>query len=314
MASQPRFSVVIPAFQAEATLGSALDSVLAQTRQDFEVVIVDDGSTDGTNQLARARASDPRVRLVEHPANQGLASARNTGIAESSAPYIGFLDADDLWMPRYLAEMGAALDADPGAGLAYTDGWTLDDLSRRILRATVMARQRPPLPPPHDAEEFLLELVKRNFIVAETMVRREAVAEVGGFDVKLRAVEDYELWLRMLAHGYRAVRPPGLLLIRRDRLDSMSKDPLLMYEAHRQVWQIVIDRHPASDAVKAVARRKVGEMERLIAAEADPSSSLPPKLRARLLAGRIKRRLLGDRVYLAEPPGEVQEAFELASV
>jgi glycosyltransferase involved in cell wall biosynthesis len=310
---KPIFSAVVPAYNAEATLADTVRSVLAQTEPDFELLIVDDGSSDGTLELARSFETDPRVRLI-HQANKGLAGARNTGIAAARGRYVAFLDSDDLWMPDFLRATGAVLDADPGAAFAYTDGWALDDESGRLLRATVMARQRPPVPPPREAAEFLEQLIRRNFILAEATVRKSALDDVGPFVESLPAVEDYELWLRLLAHGYRALRPPGLLLIRRDHPSSMSKDSVLMDTATRRVLEIVIESHPAPESVKAVARRRIAEIDRLIAAATEEGARRPLPVRARGWAGSAKRALLGDRLYLPEPPPEVARAFpELAA-
>jgi glycosyltransferase involved in cell wall biosynthesis len=303
----PKFTAVIPAYNAEQTLAASVRSVLAKSEQDFELVIVDDGSTDATAEVARTFVTDPRVRLVQQE-NSGLAASRNTGIEQAAGEYVAFLDSDDLWMPAFLEATGGALDADPAAGFAYTDGWALDDVTRRIRRTTVQVRQRPPVPPPREADAFLRELVWRNFVLAEATVRLSALHDVGPFNTTLAAVEDYELWLRMVAHGYRALRPPGLLLIRRDRPDSMSKDHLLMNRAHREVWRMVAEEHPAPPDVKAVARRKMADMDRLIAATLG-EGSLPLAERARGVAGSIKRRIVGERLWLAEPPPEVAAAF-----
>lgn len=302
-----RFTAVIPAYNAERTLGESIRSVLAQTAQDFELVIVDDGSEDGTAAVARSFQSDPRVQLVQQE-NRGLAASRNTGIAHAGSEYVSFLDSDDLWMPSFLAATGDALDSDPGAAFAYTDGWALDDASRRIKRTTVMVRQRPPVPPPRDANEFLRQLVRRNFVLAEATVRVSVLERVGPFNAALPAVEDYELWLRLVANGYRALRPPGLLLIRRDRPDSMSKDHLLMYRAHREVWRLVAEEHPAPPDVKAIARRRMADMDRLIAVD-QGTATLRFSQRARGFGGMVKRRLLGGRIWLPEPPPEVVDAF-----
>jgi glycosyltransferase involved in cell wall biosynthesis len=304
----PKFSVVVPAYNAERTLAETIDSVFAQSAQDFELLIVDDGSTDGTLELARSFEVDPRVRVI-HQQNTGLAGARNAGIRAAGGRFVAFLDSDDLWMPEFLRATGDALEADLGAAFAYTDGWALDDRRGRLRRATVMARQYPPVPPPSEAADFLDELIERNFILAEATVRMSALEDVGVFVQSLPAVEDYELWLRMLAHGYRAVRPPGLLLIRRDHETSMSKDALLMHRAAREVYRIVIESHPAPESVKSVAGRRIAELDRLIAAETEADATRPWRVRVRGAFGAAKRRLLGERLFLAEPPAEVAQAF-----
>ena len=113
----PRFSVIVPAYNATGTIEATIRSVLAQTATELELIVVDDGSTDGTGDLVAAIAStDERVELIAQP-NQGTAGARNTGIARASAAYVSFLDNDDLWMPRYLEAAGEALDAGPRSGV-----------------------------------------------------------------------------------------------------------------------------------------------------------------------------------------------------
>src|SRR3954454_21083830 len=226
MAPAPTFSVVIPAYNARHLIGSTIRSVLQQTREDFELIVVDDGSQDGTPDVVSS-IEDPRLRMVRQ-ANSGTAGARNRGVQESSAGLVSFLENDDLWMPSYLELMGAALDADPSAGLAYTDGWGFDDRSRQIMRKTAMAGGDPPLPPPADHDEFLARLMRRNFILSSATVRRSVLSEVGGFRHNLGGCDDYDLWIRILLAGHGAVRPPGLLVLQRERSDSQSKDTLTM--------------------------------------------------------------------------------------
>jgi GT2 family glycosyltransferase len=303
----PRFTVVIPAYQAEATLADAVESVLVQSAADLDLLIVDDGSTDATSAVANEYRSDPRVTVIRQ-ANSGLAASRNAGIARAQTEFVAFLDADDLWMPRFLEVTGSLLEANPDAGFAYADGWAFDDVTRRVRRASVMARQRPPTPPPDNAEDFLLELVERNFILAEATVRRSALDSTGPFDESLPAVEDYDLWLRMVSAGFRGVSTPELLLIRRDRPDSMSKDFVLMWQMHIRAWQSLAKGPDVSDRVRAAARRKIEATERLLAADAG-RSSYPLRYRVRGVLGTIKRRSLGDRLYCPEPPAEVRSAF-----
>src|SRR5262249_15019068 len=122
--SVPEVSVVVPAYNAERTLRETLDSVLGQTLQDFEVLVVDDGSSDATAAVARD-AGDPRVRVLSVP-NGGVARARNLGIQEANGDLIAFLDADDLWRPRKLERQVEALEARPRAGMSFTAALRID--------------------------------------------------------------------------------------------------------------------------------------------------------------------------------------------
>jgi glycosyltransferase involved in cell wall biosynthesis len=129
MSSRPAtFSVVIPAYNTADTLGEAIDSVLAQTRQDFEIIVVDDGSSDDTAAVAEG-FGDRRIRVYRQE-NAGPSAARNRGIAEALGEYVSSLDSDDLWLPDYLAEMGRALEENPRADFAYTHAWILDAAGR----------------------------------------------------------------------------------------------------------------------------------------------------------------------------------------
>lgn len=119
----PRVAIVIPAYNAAPWLGATLDSVLAGTCQDFEIIVVDDGSADDSAAVAAARG--PQVRVIQQ-ANAGMSAARNCGIAASQAPFVALLDADDLWHPHKLALQLAVLDARPEVGLCYSEFFSWD--------------------------------------------------------------------------------------------------------------------------------------------------------------------------------------------
>ena len=253
------FSVVIAAYEAASTVGGAIESVLAQTRQDFEIVVIDDGSRDETAAVAEAIAAKDRRVSVHSQPNGGPSAARNRGIAVSTGEYVSMLDSDDLWMPQYLAQMGDALAADPRAGFAYTEAWELDELSGRFLKTTAMARQHPPSQTlPH--ERFLAELIQRNFVYNAVTVRRSVLEEVGGYDQDMTHGEDYELWLRIAISGFSAARVPGPLAIKRDSPRSLSDDEAAMAAGVRQAYRAVLERHPASPRVKALAMARLEEL------------------------------------------------------
>ena len=111
-------SIVVPAFNAAATLPETLNALSAQSFGDFEIIVVDDGSSDRTVAVARS-LGDRRIRVVQQP-NRGLAGARNSGIAQARGEYIGFCDADDLWRPTKLAEHVAHLNSNPVVGLSFS--------------------------------------------------------------------------------------------------------------------------------------------------------------------------------------------------
>jgi glycosyltransferase involved in cell wall biosynthesis len=302
---EPTFTVVMPAYNAEETIGAAIDSLFAQTRGDWELVVVDNGSTDDTLATAGRYQTDERVRVLQHP-DRGISDVRNAGIEGGRAPLVGMLDSDDLWLPGYLERMAAALKADPEAGFAYTDAWILEDGTRRIHHASAMAYQQPPEPPPPDAQALLGELVQRNFVFTSATVRRRVLDEVGGYRSNLEAAEDYELWLRIAAHGYRAARVPGRLAVYRRRPGSLSRDLALMARSVREVMQLVADEFDVPEPVREAALARARHFDRSLTPD---GQSL--RVRARLHERLVELRFaLLDRRHGRDPwPPELEAAF-----
>jgi glycosyltransferase involved in cell wall biosynthesis len=312
--STPGFTVALKAFNEEDWIENAIASVLGQTREDFELIVVDDGSTDDTAGVVRRFESDPRVRLISQ-ANQGVAGAVNTAIEAGTAPYISLIDADDLWMPDYLEVMGRTLDAEPEAGFAYTDAWNLEHPSGRFRRRTTNEGMREPVPVPKDPEQFLRLLIEVNFVFGLATIRRTALEAVGGgLNPSLKSAEEYELWIRMLAHGYRAARAPGPpLAIVRDRQGSLHTDERTMIASVHEVCRIAAEDLDTSPEVKSLARGRIERLDRELAAlEGDaPGTAAWQAIRRRL--GMIRRALLARRFWYPGTPPEVAEAFpELA--
>jgi len=301
------FTVVTAAYNARATVGSAIRSVLAQTRGDFELIVVDDGSADGTADVVRSFA-DERVRLLE-VAHGGAAAARAAGIAAGTAPLVSLLDADDLWLPRYLETMGAALDADPEASFAYTDAWYLDDRTRHVRRASAMHYQRPPEPPPATAADLFAALLERNFIYNAVTVRRSAIDDVGPPDARLRASIDWEWWLRMSARGHCAVRVPGRLAVYRRPPTSITLDLARVAAGQRDLLRIVATEYAVPESTRAALLARAGRLDRDVAA-LEGRRRVAGTLKAlRHRAAVARTRLLHRRSFHAEPPREIREAF-----
>jgi glycosyltransferase involved in cell wall biosynthesis len=296
------FTVVMAAHDTADTVASAVRSVLAQTRPDFELFVVDDGSRDGTAERVQPFLADERVRLLE-TAHAGAAAARGAGIAAGSAPLISMVDSDDLWMPDYLERMGAALDADPGASFAYTDAWYLDDASRQVRRQSAMGYQRPPEPPPATAADLFAVLCERNFIYNAVTVRRAAVDEAGPPDPRLRSMIDWEWWLRLTAAGHRAVRVPGRMAVYRLRPGSMSRDRERVVAGQRDLWRLVAAEYDLDPQVRARLTAKADGFDAELAKLNGP--------RARLVRAAVAARksLTRRRDYFSEPPAEVADAF-----
>lgn len=221
--ASPLVSIIIPDYNQAHFIRDAINSALRQTYRNFEIIVIDDGSTDDSP-TAIAEFGN-RIRTIRQP-NQGLSAARNTGIAASVGRYIALLDSDDAWLPDYLGIMVATLQANPQAGAAYS-GWRYMDAQGRDLPQSSV-RVVPP-------DEFRATLAFGNFLVPSgVIVRRECFAVHGGFDTDLRAVEDRDMWLR-ISRTYAVVGVPQVLVRYRTHGENMTKDLVRMETARRAV-------------------------------------------------------------------------------
>jgi glycosyltransferase involved in cell wall biosynthesis len=220
---RPKVSVVIPAYNAMHYLPETLNSVFKQTYQDFEVLVVDDGSTDSIQDWFDRNVTDVRVKLIAQR-NQGLSAARNTGIGRAQGEYIAFLDADDLWHPLKLAKQVDYLDHYAEVGLIYNWVAIIDADSKptgRIMGGTI-------------AGNVFAEILQRNIIdCPSVLVRRQCFDRVGLFDVTLRSVEDWDMWIRIAAHYAFAVTQEPLVYYRQHS-GNMSKNWKVMEQAFLQ--------------------------------------------------------------------------------
>lgn len=206
---QRRVSIVIPVYNRERYLDAAVVSVVGQTFTDWELVILDDGSSDGSVDIARRfAAGDPRIRVVTEE-NGGVAVARNRGLAatDSSSEFVIFLDSDDMWRPDALDVLVAALDANPEAGSAHglaeavdADGRSIDhdDLADSMRRRTAYDAGRL-VAVPLEAGTPFTALVHHNWVVTPgtQLIRRAALDSVGGFDPTCDPADDWDMALRL---------------------------------------------------------------------------------------------------------------------
>ncbi len=220
----PKVSVIIPAYNAMTYLSETLQSVIRQTFSDFEVLIVNDGSTDQIEQWV-AGLSEPRVKLISQ-VNQGVSAARNTGITHAQGEYIAFLDADDLWEPTKLEKQVYSLEKNPAIGLVYT--WTaFIDESAKPTGVFIIS---------HAEGNVWEQIVVRDMIStgSSPMIRRDCFAKVGGFDPQISGGEDRELWSRIAACYPFAVIKECLTLYRRHP-NNTTKNCQKMVQQLRQV-------------------------------------------------------------------------------
>lgn len=303
----PRFSVVVAAFNAERTIAAAVDSVLSQTEQDLEAIVVDDGSKDRTAEVVR-RIPDSRVRLLSQ-VNRGQAAARNAGLAVAAGKYVGFLDSDDLWLPDYLELAGASLERLANPGFAYTDAYVFDGITGRVRRQSAMQEQRPPIPPPATRAGFLLELLNRNFVYVSAVVPRTVLVAVGGYNEDLRRIEDYGLWLKITIRGYDPAWLPGRHALYRVYPSQMSRQRLEMTRDTLAMFNEIDPESLPSDAHRDVLARRIRDLERelLVLGGQDRARYALRQLRGKL--GVLRQRVGLGYTWYRRPPPEVASPF-----
>lgn len=211
----PVISVIIPAYNGEHTILETIQSVQNQTFSDFEIIVIDDGSTDRTLELLYS-IKDDRLKVFPY-SNGGVATSRNRGIAQASGEFLTFLDQDDLWAPDKLALQLEALLQHPEAGVAYSWTYFMEDRDgQRLL---------------HKGESLFFEgdvypeILVHNFIASgsNVLVRKSAIDEIGGFDCGCPDAADWDYWLRLAAKWPFVVVPQFQIYYRRSSNSMSSK-------------------------------------------------------------------------------------------
>ena len=207
----PRVSVIIPTFNRAAPVREAVASVLAQTCRDFELLVVDDGSTDAT--LEALASFFGEIRLLRTSRRRGVSAARNLGAAASRGEWLAFLDSDDMWLPEKLARQLAQLEAHPELELCQTgETWV-----RRGVRVN------PPQTHVKEGGQIFFRSLERCLISPSAVVMSRRLFEAaGGFDEELPACEDYDLWLRLWRYEVGLV-PEPLVIKRGGHADQLSR-------------------------------------------------------------------------------------------
>jgi glycosyltransferase involved in cell wall biosynthesis len=226
-----RFSVVIPTYNQAQYLESAIESVFAQSYTGWELIVVNDGSTDATPGILSAFEGDGRFKAI-HQNNRGLAAARNAGIRAATGHYVALLDSDDEWQPDYLKTISAAIAANPNATIFYCFAQCMDEAGN-VLPQLAGAKQVV-------ADKMYETLLNANFLIPSTVtVKRTSLLEVSGFDETRPAMhgcEDWDLWLR-LARSHAFVSVPVPLVRYRLHNASMSADTAKMEAAVLSVME-----------------------------------------------------------------------------
>ena len=268
--ARPKVSVIIPCYNLGEYLDEAVESVLSQTYQDFEILVVDDGSTEPATRALLADYRRPGTQVI-HAAHGGLAAARNLGIANATGEYLCALDADDRLDPTYFEKALPLLDTDPS--IAFVSCW---------LRA-FGDEEWEWTPDRCDLPALLWE----DTVLTAALVRREAVVAMGGYDTQMpvQGHEDWDLWLTLVERGYRGAILREVLFNYRRRAGSLSTVcwygpghlPLARYQIAKH-WATyhahLTDVFLHQDAETGALLRCNDELERYIASDLEPSVAL----------------------------------------
>ena len=251
--STPLVSVIIPAYRAARTLGGAVDSVLAQTMRDYELIVVDDASPDDTPRLVQAYG--PSVRLIRLPTNRGVSAARNAGIDVARGAWLAFLDADDAWEPEKLERQLAALSLDSRCQACHTAVWLAD---ASLRRETIQRRNER-----RDVSWDNL-LIFGNLVLgggSSAVCSRDAIKAHQGFDEALGLCADWDMWLRISRSTRFAYVDEPLTIYRRSP-GSMSRDPSALERDTLLLLRKAFSTCPGSRSLRA---RAYGRQYRVLA-------------------------------------------------
>lgn len=253
----PTVSVVIPAHNAQAYLAETIESVFAQTFPPQEVIVVNDGSTDGTADVVATFAD--RIRVVTLP-GRGAAAARNAGAQVASGAWLAFVDADDTWLPEKLDRQIARV-LESGVDIVYSDRFNIGD--RGDLPSIQSDVQRM-----YEGDVFLDLLLTGNHItLSSAMLRTDLFRSMGGFSETLKNAEDWDLWIR-IADGHRVAACPEPLVRYRFHKGMKSGNPLRMQAARNDIVGRALASARGRQLPPAIRRRIRGETARTNGADA----------------------------------------------
>jgi glycosyltransferase involved in cell wall biosynthesis len=226
--ARPAVSIIMPAYNVEPFVGGAIESVRSQTFSDFELVVVDDGSTDGTAAAVERHAQeDGRIRLLRQ-ANRGLSAARNVALQHSRGAHFAILDSDDAWTPSFLGAQIDILERRPDVDIVTTNAW--------FVGGSSSGRTAGPQPDPRPDPDLRNLLHDETSVFVMCVFRRRVYEAIGGFDEAFRSNEDYDFWIRAAIAGFRFARNDTPAAYYRRRRDSLSADELRMVNGILRVY------------------------------------------------------------------------------
>jgi glycosyltransferase involved in cell wall biosynthesis len=250
----PTVSVIMPAYNVERYIAESIESVLAQTYTDYELVIVNDGSLDNTLAIAERYAADhPEKIHVISQENRGLAGARNTGLRHARGAIFALLDSDDIWMPSFLASQMDILDANPAVAIVTGNGLNLggpDD-----------GKPFGPYPDARPSPDLLQILGDETAVFIMTLFRRTVVNAIGEFDEHFRTNEDYDFWIRAAAAGFTFARNPRPLARYRRHANSLSASDVRMLNGILRVYRKALASFADDPRARAVIERQIARFD-----------------------------------------------------
>lgn len=227
-------SIVMPTYNRASLVGQAIESVLGQDYPHWELLVVDDGSTDDTGRVLSEYRGDCRIRCF-HQSNSGQATARNVGVRNARGQFVAFLDSDNRWLPHKLSTQTAYLKANPAVDVLYGDGECID-LAGRVLPVKPSMKRY--------SGQVWRQLLIDNFVAFNTaIVRVEKLTEIGGFDEQVRRGDDYDLWLRMSV-GSMFHYLPGIVTQYRVEGERISTNVEGRYESNLATINRFLVAHP----------------------------------------------------------------------
>lgn len=242
---QPGISVIMPCHNSSATVSQSIQSVLQQTYDDFELIIIDDGSVDDTLDIISV-FDDSRVHLIKQR-NTGVCEARNNALEISRGKYIAFLDSDDTWAPECLERLHDALNKDQDSMLAYC-GWQNTGVAG--------PRGDPFIPPDYETPNKLVVLLKScRWPIHATLTRRETIREHGAFDNRFRTAEDFYLWLKISTSAKIVLVPEVLAYYHHHAGPQVSKNRAQVALDQWQAQKAFIQENP--DIVKRINKKDI---------------------------------------------------------
>jgi glycosyltransferase involved in cell wall biosynthesis len=253
---KPRVSVIIPAFNRERTIERAVQSALSQRCADVEVIVVDDGSTDGT--LQKLKAFDDKIVVIRQQ-NAGPGAARNRGIEAATGEYIAFLDSDDEWLPGKLQRQLDIFNATPEVGLVAGSARCVDE-EGQFVEYRVMNKRG----------NILEEILYINFVITSTVLLRAEILKPlrQWFKTELKPAEDFELWVRLSARHHFEIIPDILINYELSRHALTSQHPIDTFEAlYHKIYAGFLNDEMAGAIVKAHSRRLEANIQLLVAAQ-----------------------------------------------